>query len=462
MDRAQRICHGINQTPIMALTSLLSLAALFGASTCLQVPVKRESSSLSAPLTSSKVSEVDDDGTDVPVGAPRRQRQHVPLQNPFNLSISRLPRVFMLPLPEEFRACARGPPGRRRDSEYDQDIEFNEQLRRFYPRKADDVQSADLVYVAYSGKSKLCDGKSPRKASLQSKLADMIRAALAVNPHVRFFSAVGAVCTCGEGCHPLGSHHPLRRSFRIIAWERGPLPNYTTNVVMPYMVDGVSENASIRGARRLLVLNTAQLRGQKEYTGGGICGEGSEGWKTLACRNYRSEVMASLSSHEGEPDVGIMVTGHQRNTEIYKGKYPDAIADSVFCLQPPGDTLTRRSFYQSIVYGCIPVVFREDDAFVSQFAFYERVPYRAMWLHVPGEAVLNGADIVQILRAVPSEVVEKKQALLRQWGPVLDFTTSVNADRAPLALLMSVSAMWSAFTEQQNRTSKSINLELAN
>ncbi|PQQ04785.1 hypothetical protein Pyn_11195 [Prunus yedoensis var. nudiflora] len=33
-----------------------------------------------------------------------------------------------------------------------------------------------------------------------------------------------------------------------------------------------------------------------------------------------------------------------------------------FCLQPPGDTPTRRSTFDSIVAGCIPVFFEESSA----------------------------------------------------------------------------------------------------
>ena len=31
-------------------------------------------------------------------------------------------------------------------------------------------------------------------------------------------------------------------------------------------------------------------------------------------------------------------------------------AQSVFCLQPPGDSPTRRAFYDSLLFGCIPVI----------------------------------------------------------------------------------------------------------
>ncbi|GAB2274384.1 hypothetical protein Dimus_009147 [Dionaea muscipula] len=38
---------------------------------------------------------------------------------------------------------------------------------------------------------------------------------------------------------------------------------------------------------------------------------------------------------------------------------------SVFCLQPPGDSYTRRSTFDSILAGCIPVFFHPDSAYIQ-------------------------------------------------------------------------------------------------
>ena len=38
-------------------------------------------------------------------------------------------------------------------------------------------------------------------------------------------------------------------------------------------------------------------------------------------------------------------------------KIVEWMQNSVFCLQPPGDTATRKSFFDSIIAGCIPVIF---------------------------------------------------------------------------------------------------------
>ncbi|CAK8537616.1 unnamed protein product [Lathyrus sativus] len=41
----------------------------------------------------------------------------------------------------------------------------------------------------------------------------------------------------------------------------------------------------------------------------------------------------------------------------------DVFMNSVFCLQPPGDTYTRRSTFDSILAGCIPVFFHPQSAY---------------------------------------------------------------------------------------------------
>ncbi|XP_048225726.1 probable xyloglucan galactosyltransferase GT14 isoform X2 [Ricinus communis] len=44
--------------------------------------------------------------------------------------------------------------------------------------------------------------------------------------------------------------------------------------------------------------------------------------------------------------------------------------DSVFCLQPPGDSYTRRSAFDSIVAGCIPVFFHPGSAY-AQYEWFQ-------------------------------------------------------------------------------------------
>ncbi|KAG2327707.1 hypothetical protein Bca4012_036725 [Brassica carinata] len=79
---------------------------------------------------------------------------------------------------------------------------------------------------------------------------------------------------------------------------------------------------------------------------------------------------------------------------------------SVFCLQPPGDSLTRRSVFDSIVAGCIPVFFSQGSAYKqyiwhipnnsSEYSVY--IPYKELRKREKNK-------IEEILRGIPNEKV---------------------------------------------------------
>ena len=51
-------------------------------------------------------------------------------------------------------------------------------------------------------------------------------------------------------------------------------------------------------------------------------------------------------------NINYSITNHTTGFEIYMR--------SIFCLQPPGDTVTRKGMYDSFVVGCIPVTFNKN------------------------------------------------------------------------------------------------------
>ena len=94
------------------------------------------------------------------------------------------------------------------------------------------------------------------------------------------------------------------------------------------------------------------------------------------------------------------------------------MARSKFCLIPPGDMLTRFALYQAILTACVPVVFRNDDAFWRQYAFASTVPYRELSLYIPEADVQGGSNWLHRLRETPMSEVHAKQALMRRWARV--------------------------------------------
>ncbi|RID66823.1 hypothetical protein BRARA_D01938 [Brassica rapa] len=79
---------------------------------------------------------------------------------------------------------------------------------------------------------------------------------------------------------------------------------------------------------------------------------------------------------------------------------------SVFCLQPPGDSLTRRSIFDSILAGCIPVFFNLGSAY-KQYIWHIPSNYSEYSVYIPVKELRTGGKnkIENILRGIPNEKI---------------------------------------------------------
>ncbi|XP_021836490.2 probable xyloglucan galactosyltransferase GT11 [Spinacia oleracea] len=69
---------------------------------------------------------------------------------------------------------------------------------------------------------------------------------------------------------------------------------------------------------------------------------------------------------------------------------------SDFCLQPPGDSYTRRSTFDSILAGCIPVFFHPGSAYI-QYLWHFPKNYTKYSVFIPEDGVMNGTVRVEEL-----------------------------------------------------------------
>ncbi|CAN6308060.1 unnamed protein product [Urochloa humidicola] len=78
-----------------------------------------------------------------------------------------------------------------------------------------------------------------------------------------------------------------------------------------------------------------------------------------------------------------------------------------FCLQPTGDTMTRRSAFDAIMAGCVPVFFHPDSAH-TQYRWHLPEAHDSYSVLIPEADVRAGnVSIEDTLRAIPSEVAER-------------------------------------------------------
>ncbi|GAV78274.1 Exostosin domain-containing protein [Cephalotus follicularis] len=88
--------------------------------------------------------------------------------------------------------------------------------------------------------------------------------------------------------------------------------------------------------------------------------------------------------------------------------------NSVFCLQPPGDSFTRRSAFDSILAGCIPVFFHPGSAY-AQYIWHLPKDYAKYSVFIPANEVKVGRiSIERVLSRIAKEkVIAMREEVIR-------------------------------------------------
>ena len=96
----------------------------------------------------------------------------------------------------------------------------------------------------------------------------------------------------------------------------------------------------------------------------------------------------------------------------------DWMMHTVFCLQPPGDSPTRKSFFDAILSGCIPVLFPYSDQ-KSAWPFLDYFDYSTFTVTIEiDEITRNHVQVIDVLRTVPEKRIKQLHEnviRLRQW-----------------------------------------------
>ncbi|KAK3248625.1 hypothetical protein CYMTET_41916 [Cymbomonas tetramitiformis] len=107
---------------------------------------------------------------------------------------------------------------------------------------------------------------------------------------------------------------------------------------------------------------------------------------------------------------------------------------ATFCLQPPGDTATRKGIFDSLMVGCIPVIFDEQ-----QLEFqYE--------LHIPSPEAISVLiskehqdNIFEYLESIPTERVRALRDAISKMGHSLQYAKEQPLNADPDALDVAIS-----------------------
>lgn len=102
-------------------------------------------------------------------------------------------------------------------------------------------------------------------------------------------------------------------------------------------------------------------------------------------------------------------------------RYTKPMLQASFCLQPPGDTPTRRSTFDGILAGCIPVFF-EDQSAKSQYKWHlPEEQFEEFSVFIPKEEVVfKGLKILDVLTSIPrSEIRRMREKVLEMMPRIM-------------------------------------------
>jgi hypothetical protein len=88
---------------------------------------------------------------------------------------------------------------------------------------------------------------------------------------------------------------------------------------------------------------------------------------------------------------------------------------STFCLQPPGDSYTRRSVFDAMVAGCVPVFFHPASAYL-QYRWHLPEDYTRYSVFIPEDPAVRAGNvgIEETLKRIPPAVVRRiREELVR-------------------------------------------------
>jgi hypothetical protein len=91
------------------------------------------------------------------------------------------------------------------------------------------------------------------------------------------------------------------------------------------------------------------------------------------------------------------------------GRFMQLMESAVFCVQPRGDSFTRKATFDAILAGCIPVFFHPVSAYL-QYSWHLPRDYRSYSVFIPHSDVEDrNASIEAALRRIPPATVARMQ-----------------------------------------------------
>jgi hypothetical protein len=174
--------------------------------------------------------------------------------------------------------------------------------------------------------------------------------------------------------------------------------------------------------------------------------------KRVGGSSIRSELMKQCSNYSQPPHnnnnkicslLSCSVIDCERNPQLLM----EAFLNAVFCLQPSGDSATRKGVFDCLIAGGIPVFFDPETAYMQ---YHWHLPQNGSSYSVffPREAVVNGSvDVIQELQRIPRSAIASMQHTINSFLPKLLYSKPGSNLTTPDAFDISVQNLLHRFRQ---------------
>eukprot|EP00897_Mesotaenium_endlicherianum_P001845 jgi/Mesen1/1689/ME000137S00602 len=128
----------------------------------------------------------------------------------------------------------------------------------------------------------------------------------------------------------------------------------------------------------------------------------------------REELMRQCLAVDSPAECHLLACNLEESSPC---NHPGAIIEvqlaSEFCLQPPGDSAVRRSTFDALIAGCIPVFFDPRSVYM-QYLWHLPSRHDSYSVFVPREAITNGSvDVISVLSSYSrARITSMRQTIL--------------------------------------------------
>ncbi|KAL9671735.1 hypothetical protein QQ045_009306 [Rhodiola kirilowii] len=133
--------------------------------------------------------------------------------------------------------------------------------------------------------------------------------------------------------------------------------------------------------------------------------------------SFRDEVISQCKASKNQ--CGLISCGNGDDNKECQSplKVIKLFQNSKFCLQPPGDSPTRRSTFDSIISGCIPVFFSLNSG-PDQYHWHFPMKYTEYSVYINQESVrIKKVEIAKVLSSIAEETVEAMRSKVVEMIP---------------------------------------------